>query len=87
VRIGGQRIKLGPVMALSSSGMWAGVPLGRLPTVLPHQPRRAARAEPRQSIETCPLVSAVEETIYSVLKNLLSNEAPRDRRKQHLRLK
>lgn len=53
-----------------------GLMLGR-PTVCfinKEEPPGAARLE---SIETCPLVSAGENTIYDVLKDLLGNEAKR----------
>jgi glycosyltransferase involved in cell wall biosynthesis len=53
-----------------------GMMLGR-PTVCHLNRQEPAGAERLESIETCPLVSANETTIYAVLKDLLSDEAKR----------
>ena len=53
-----------------------GMMLGR-PTICYIQQDEPAGAERLESIETCPLISATEQSIYSVLKDLLSHEAKR----------
>jgi len=50
--------------------------LGR-PTVCYIKQDEPAGAEHLESIETCPLVSATERSIYDVLKELLGNPAKR----------
>jgi hypothetical protein len=53
-----------------------GMMLGR-PTVCYMHKDEQTGEEPLQSIETCPLVSASESTIYDVLRDLLSDERKR----------